>query len=740
MLNTDRSTNAREESILHAQDYLQMLRSRWKEAILVFILVFVSSAVITRMMTPKYTSRMQFEIKMPKEIVTPAMGAQSPITASASSSYMQTQFELLVSERNLIAIANKLDLPAEWACSDKAAAARLSQMIEVAPRRGTDLLDVTVTSPDPRLSQRVCRGVADCYESVREQKENDLINKAINSRYEVLRSRQDELERKADVVREFIRSGQYLSSGVWGGGTLRDSEMVEQTVNDANKRKNALQNEISTMEVHIAELQKLKDEDMLSYVTRTGLLTAESYSSNKVRTLSEQLKTESSERDKMLLSHYGENHPNVKLLDNQIENTKNRLFAELLAMREAMLSQLNVKKAELEVVVSELAAAKDVLKVKMLEDQKIGAAVEEYKAEKIRYDKLENEYIADKIRMLTPREIIDVSSEPAAAMAPSSPKHELNLAIGAVVGIIAGIGVAFVYNYFDTSIKSLEDAERQLNLPVLGVIPKDVSLMILQEGDSPDAEAYRILRTNIELRRSLYNSNIYTVTSANAGDGKTTTVTNLAFVFAQSGYRTLMIDGDMRRPRLARYNDMKADMGLSNYLSQDIDLKDVVIKSEEPNLYLLPSGPQPSDPSGLLGSYRMDVLLQEASKRFDVVFIDASPVLGVSDASILVSKSDATLFILQPRKMPAKIMKRAMQNIADAGGKIMGLVMNNVDISGDSTYQYYTTYYSYYSSDRKRKDKVPTSTRKVAQTEDVSMANVSKGAPSNQSSDNDELY
>lgn len=736
MSDFNNSTSAKDESILHAQDYLQMLRSRWKEALLVFLLVFVSSAVTSRMMTPKYTSSMQFEVKTPREIVTPAMGAQSPVTAAATGSYMTTQFELMVSERNLIAMAKSLELPAEWACSEKQAAARLSGMIRISPRRGTDLIDVTVTSPDPRLSQRVCRAVADTYEEVRDQKENDLINKAINSRYEVLRSRQDELERKADVVREFIRSGQYLSSGVWSGGTLRDSEMVEQTVNSANTRKNTLQTEISTMEVHIAELQKLKDEEMLSYVTRTGLLTAESYSSNKVRSLSEQLKTETDQRDKMLLSHYGELHPSVKLLDKQIETTRTRLYAELVSMREAMMSQLNVKKAELTVVQDELTAAKEILKVKMLEDQRIGAAVEEYKAEKSRYDKLENEYIADKIRMLTPREIIDVSSEPAAAGAPSSPNHQRNLMIGAVMGLVAGIGVAFIYNYFDTSIKSLEDAERQLGLPVLGVIPKDAALMILQDGDSPDAEAYRILRTNIELRRSLYNSTIYAVTSANAGDGKTTTVTNLAYVFAQSGYRTLMIDGDMRRPRLARYNDMQSDLGLSNYLSQDMELRDVVVKSEVPNLYLLPSGPQPSDPPGLLGSFRMDKLLQESAKRFDVVFIDATPVLGVSDASLIVSKTDATLFVLQPRKMPVKTMKRAMMHISDAGGKMMGLVMNNVDISGDSTYQYYTTYYSYYTSDTKRqaKEKKQEQKRAAAEPARKEVAKVTSEP------DNDDLY
>ena len=290
-------------------------------------------------------------------------------------------------------------------------------------------------------------------------------------------------------------------------------------------------------------------------------------------------------------------------------------------------------------------------------------------------------------------------SKPVEPRAPSSPNLKLNLIIGVVVGLISGCIVAFIYNYFDTSVKSLEDAERHLALPVLGVIPQDVSLLALSDGESPDAEAYRILRTNLELKKSLYKAKSFAIVSANAGEGKSTTLSNLAYVYASAGFNVLMIDADMRRPRLARYLEMEGKFGLSNYLTSDIPLQQAVFRTDVENLYLMPSGPQPIDPSGILSSQRMDQLLAETSKRFDVVLVDSPPVLGVSDASILVSKVDATIVVLQPRKMPVKALLRTKSIINNVGGQIIGLVMNNVDIKEDTQYQYYTTYYSYYSGE-----------------------------------------
>ncbi len=703
------SGQAQSEAVLHAQDYMQVLRSRWKTIFLVFLLVFVSSAIVTKMMTPKYTSGMTFEIKYPRDLINVAVGGEAnPIEkAVVSDAYMQTQFEILVSQQNLVVVVNKLDLTNEWGLDETTAAMRLMSMVEVMPRKNTNLVDIRVKTEDPRMSQQICQAVVDCYKEIREEKENAIINEAINKRYEVLRSRQDELERKADVVRQYIRSGKYIQ-GMWneyaGRSALVSSGAEEQTLQQLNHNKLQMETEIAQMSVHIGKLQELKDAELLSYVTRTGLLTAESYCSAKVRELNARYTEEENTRSQMLLSGYGMKHPNVLRLDEQHKATQKQLYEELIGMRDSMVDQIDVKKSELSDLEQRYARAKDNLRDKTLEDQKVKDALQEYASEKARYDKLENDYIADKMRLMAPRTSLEVYSQPQLASAPSSPNYRLNLIIGAVLGGILGVVIAFISNYFDTSIKSLEDAERLLGLPVLGVIPRDAGLLILQGGDSPDAEAYRILRTNIELKREMTRATTIAVVSANAGEGKTTTLSNLAYVFAQAGYSTLMIDADLRRPRLARYAELKSDCGLSTYLTNSAELKDVVFQTGHANLYMLPSGPVPVDPSGLIGSHRMQHLLSDVSKRFDVVLIDSPPVLGVSDASLIVSRADATLLVIQPRKMPIKALLRSKSMIQSAGGSIMGLVMNNVDITGDTQYQYYTTYYSYYGKGDQRVD------------------------------------
>ena len=695
------------ETILHAQDYLQILKSRWKEAFLVFFLVFLSCALITKMMTPKYTSMMRFEIKLPRDLINLTVGGDvSPVQEDARGyDYMSTQFELLTSERNLIAVANKLGLPAEWGVSEGLAASRISSAVKVEPVMGTNLVDVFVTETDPIVARSICEAIATCYKEIREEKEKALINEVISKRDEIKREQLDALEEKADVVRQYIRSGKYLQN-IWaqsGVNAPLSTAAEEQTFNQLTTSRLQLESEISQMTVHVEKLQTLKDDDLLGYVTRTGLLSAESYSSARVRELDEAFRKEEEMRESKLISGYGEGHPIMKTLAEQHKNTQAQLLSELVGMRDAMQDQLEVKKAELVELEARLRDARNKLREKTLEDQKVMTALQEYREEKARYDKLVNDLVVDSMRLKAPRQIIEIYSTPVAASVPSSPNYKVNLIVGAVAGMILALVVAVIFNYFDTSVKSLEEAERHLQLPVLGVIPQDVGLLMLQEGNNPDAEAYRILRTNVELKKSLYKARTLAVVSANAGEGKTTTLCNLAYVFATAGYSTLMIDADMRRPRLDRYAEVDYELGLSNYLTSDIELKDVVVKTSTPNLYMLPAGPLPNDPSGVLGSSRMAQLLSEVNKRFDIVLFDSPPVLGVSDASLLVSKVDATLVVLQPSKMPLKALLRMRSIIQNVGGQIMGLVMNNVDISSDSQYQYYTTYYSYYSSDSNRK-------------------------------------
>jgi capsular exopolysaccharide synthesis family protein len=268
--------------------------------------------------------------------------------------------------------------------------------------------------------------------------------------------------------------------------------------------------------------------------------------------------------------------------------------------------------------------------------------------------------------------------------------------LGIVVGIGFGVGLAFFIEYLDTSVKTMEELESLLQVPVLAVIPKDISVLIRSSDDNPDAEAYRIMRTNIEFNRKSPAASTITLVSGGAGEGKSTTINNLAYTFAKGGYTTLVVDADLRRPSQHRLFGVANERGLSDYLTTDIPLEDVVHLTKTENLFLMTSGKVPSDAVGVLNSQRMLDLIKELKSRFDIVFFDSPPILGVSDASVLSSEMDLTIIVVQHRRFPKAMLQRVRQAIENVGGTILGVVLNNVDVRHDQYYEYYTSYYSYY--------------------------------------------
>jgi capsular exopolysaccharide synthesis family protein len=289
-------------------------------------------------------------------------------------------------------------------------------------------------------------------------------------------------------------------------------------------------------------------------------------------------------------------------------------------------------------------------------------------------------------------------AEPASA--PSKPNVLLNMALATVVGLIVGIGLAFFLEYLDTSVKTMEDVENFLQVPVLAVVPKEIALLVDQPESAVDAEAYRILRTNVEFNRPSAEANTVTFVSGGAGEGKSTTLANLAWTFAQGGYNTLIVDADLRRPTQHRIFGLDGDYGLSDFLTTDIDLEDVVLTTSLPNLFVLPSGKLPHDAVGVLNSQRMMDLVAQVKNRFDIVFFDSPPILGVSDASVLVRALDLTIVVVQHRRFPRAMLQRVKQAVQNVGGNILGVVLNNVDVRHDQYYEYYTNYYNYYYTPR----------------------------------------
>jgi capsular exopolysaccharide synthesis family protein len=228
------------------------------------------------------------------------------------------------------------------------------------------------------------------------------------------------------------------------------------------------------------------------------------------------------------------------------------------------------------------------------------------------------------------------------------------------------------------------------------VIPQKVRPLIEEGPDSPHAESYRVLRTNIQFGTKGLSGGAFAVASGGVGEGKSTTLFNLAYICAQQGDKVLIVDSDLRRPVQHTILGMSNRFGLTNVLIRDVPIEEAIKPTSVTNLHFLPSGKLPSSSLGILDSQRMRELVKNLKARYDYVFFDSPPIVGVSDASILCSEVDGVLLVVQYRKYPRTMSTRAKRMIENVGGNIVGVVLNNINILRDDYYYYYHSSYTHY--------------------------------------------
>ena len=280
---------------------------------------------------------------------------------------------------------------------------------------------------------------------------------------------------------------------------------------------------------------------------------------------------------------------------------------------------------------------------------------------------------------------------------PVFPRPVLNTVGGGIAGLVMGIGLAFFLDQLDTTLKTKEEVEQTLSpLPVIGSIPlypdPDArDLFIVREPGSPQAEAIRILRTNIRflaveppLRRLL-------ITSPEQGEGKTTVAANLAVSLAAVGTGVLLIECDMRRPALGGLFDIKEEPGLSNVLAGDVPFNIAVRETAYPGLRVLCAGTPAPNPSDLLSGIRMSKLLEGAAKFADMVIIDTPPWLPVADAALLAPKSDGVMLVVRAEKTRKNKALELRRNLEQLNARILGVTVNGLKL--DSEGRYYRGYY-----------------------------------------------
>lgn len=295
-------------------------------------------------------------------------------------------------------------------------------------------------------------------------------------------------------------------------------------------------------------------------------------------------------------------------------------------------------------------------------------------------------------------ENVSVVDEAITPGSPVSPRVSLNLAVAFVVGLMAALGLAFLIEYMDRTVKEPADVQNQLNLPVIGIIPRvdGEKLFTVSEPRSPSSEAFRTLRTNIHYSSIDQQVKRILVAGANPACGKSTITANLGVTLARSGASVLIVDADLRKPTLHTFFGINSEPGLSNLIfSEDFDLDEVMHNRGHKKLMVLPSGPIPPYPAEMLASERMKKLNTTFSERFDYVIYDSPPVIAVTDAALISKLVDGTLLVLDYGRVKWDEAAGALEHLNKVQANIIGVIINAMPISK----AYYNGYQYYYTSD-----------------------------------------
>jgi capsular exopolysaccharide synthesis family protein len=290
---------------------------------------------------------------------------------------------------------------------------------------------------------------------------------------------------------------------------------------------------------------------------------------------------------------------------------------------------------------------------------------------------------------------VSVTQPAVAPTIPVSPRTKLNLALGLLAGLALGAGGALLRARLDTTLKSSDDVSALTGSVPLGLVPVDPGVkehpLVISDPASSRAEAYRTLRTNLQFADVDHPPRVIVVTSPLPGDGKSTSTCNIALTLAMNGSKVVLVDADLRRPRACDYLGLDNAVGLTNVLAGQLDVSEALVPWNRGLLDVLPSGPVPPNPSELLGSQQMGLLLQQLSQRYEFVVIDSAPLLPVTDAAVLATLADGAVVVLRHGTTTVDQGERALQALSTVNARLLGTVINFVPVrkrAARYTYQY----------------------------------------------------
>ena len=710
---------------VHLLDYVRVLYKRRRTAMTVFVLVLLATTVYTFTATPIYEARTRLVIESddPNIVSFKEVIDKGP----AESDYYQTQYNILQSRTLARHTLDDLRLwnhplfgapPAGWSAPWRTFAAgllpsgrdqeprpatpadetgaqsraidRFLEYLTISPVRNSRLVDVRYRLPDPAVAAAVANSIVENYI------EQDLAYKFTASR-DASNWLGDRLtEQRAQVESAELALQRYREQNE--AISLEDREnIVVQKLADLNAA------------VTRAKTERLQKEAMYRQLEAAGRDPAllDTFPAILGNAFIQTQKTELAallRQQAQLADRLGDRHPEMVKTRTAIQKAEAELRAEVanvvqavrteyqaaVAQEAGLTAALNQQKGEA------LAMNRKAIEFSVLErDVESGRQIYQSLMQRAGETSVTGELKSSNVRVVDRAEI---------PRQPVAPRARLSLLLALFGGTFLACGLVFFFEYLDSRIKTPEDIETHLGLPTIGLIPalgKNWRQIepLLSNGVPPDfAEAFRALRTNVLFSTAQKGCRVVVVTSSGPGEGKTIVASNLAMGVAYAGQRVLLIDGDLRRPRVHEVFGYETEPGLSNALIGDAKTSDAVRRADVPGLCVLTSGRVPPNAAELLGSRRFKELLASVRGQFDWVVIDSPPVMAVTDPNILANLADSVVFVIGAEMTSYKIARRAVEQLERGRAVFAGSVLNRVEIQRHGYYysQYYRREYANY--------------------------------------------
>jgi len=569
----------------------------------------------------------------------------------------------------------------------------------VEPTVGTSLVTIKYQHTDPALAQRIANTLADVFVQNNRERQESGTSKAEISLAQEIAKVQDKIHKEQDALYAFAKAVDLpltpaagLSIDVMKSNTY--TAQLLQAENDRRSLQAAYEAAKNTPDL-FANPEVQKDE--------------------RIRNLREKI-SGLKDKESALLQKYTKEWPEVKQVEAQIKVAGDELAKAPVEVLQSMKARADAADT----------AYKSLEKVYSVQHGKTTSQTRNQIELAARSQELATDQQYLNTLMQKRREVTSTGADRGTDVGVSNysrtpqlvgPARLRNIMIAFVLALVAGIGLAFLLDYLDDTVKSLDDVDRYIHLPALALIPSvrsekrlrgaeplkpsdTTALAMVTDVRSPVAESYRHLRTSLLLSSAGTPPKTILVTSSQPSEGKTTTAINTAFMLAQTGADVLIIDCDLRRPRLHSHFNLSNTRGLTNCLSGESDVEELIQTYDKlPKLKLLTSGPIPPNPAELLGSEEMRKLLVSLSERFTHIIVDSPPAISFTDSSILSTFVDGVILVVHGGRSSRAVVRRAKQQLLDVGAHIFGVVLNNVKVESHDSY-YYAGYYSgYYKSD-----------------------------------------